>query len=444
MLLLGRLEAILRELRVLLERGQSQNLCSPDRTGLTWTKTKSIDADKREFHCSIWEGTRAFEEGNVNWAGLCWQSALLQLEQLLWHPDLDLWTIFVRSCVGFHRLGAAGVGSLLLQKLQGLRHLLPLTAPHRAFVYALTDISFDELVDGGLFILEAKLRNIELLWPNNCHVHTDYQIDLAIERFYHGYDNVHIDSLTQEDLDNTSLDDLFGQTAMRASKISKCLILLDYPKAEELVQRWIIQLESHTETDSFNSTLNFQLAAQYATLGNIRYLQDKDTEAHESFILALKLHQNSLATSGEGALQKTQLHRIYTLLEWLTSQQSRILASSYDVFDIKSLKSALEDEIWMEVKVKESKPLPDNEISPLSWQEARLSHTKTPLEPGKKQPPSKQSKQSFMMPYVNEDKIPISDDKVRIKMLKRARTTSMKQPKRLSSSVKHRPLLTLY
>lgn len=256
MSILGRLEAVLRELRRLLERGQYQNLCCPDKIGLSWSKSPTTEVHKREFQFSIWEGTRAFEEGNVNWAGLCWQSALLQLEHLLWYSDLDLWTIFIRSCLRLQRFGAAEVGEHLLQKLGGLRHLLPLTAPHRQLLYALTDASFDELANGGLFILEAKLRNIELLWPNEPHIYTAYQIDLAEERFYHGYDDLCIDSLSQEELDNMSLDEMFEQTAMKASQISKCMILLDYPKAEELIRRWIIQLEHHRERHGCESGLD--------------------------------------------------------------------------------------------------------------------------------------------------------------------------------------------
>lgn len=245
MSLLGRLEAVLRELRGLLDRGLYQDLCCPDSIGLSWSKLPAIEVQKRELEFCIWEGTTACEEGSVDWAGLCWQSALLQLEHLLWYPDLDLWTIFIRSCIRLQRFGAVEVGRHLLQKLQGLRHLLPLTAPHRQLLYALTDTSSGELANDGLFILEAKLRNIELLWPNEPHVYTAYQIDLAEERFYHGYDNVCIDSLSQEELHNTSVDEMFEQTAMKASQISKYMTLLDYPKAEELVHRWITQLEHH-------------------------------------------------------------------------------------------------------------------------------------------------------------------------------------------------------
>ena len=57
---------------------------------LHWT-TSSTETCllEREFQYLILEGTRAFQENNTRWAGLCWQSALLQLEDLLWQPDLD-------------------------------------------------------------------------------------------------------------------------------------------------------------------------------------------------------------------------------------------------------------------------------------------------------------------------------------------------------------------
>jgi len=367
LVVLGRLEAVLRELRLLLERGQDENLCAADSVGLHWENPSLAETYEREFQFSVWEGTRAFSEGNMKWAGLCWQSALLHLEHLVWCSDLDVWTTFIRCIVRLQRFGAAKVGLYLLQKLQGLRRLLPLTVPHRPFLYALTDVSFDELANGGLFILEAKLRNIELLWPGQPHVYTTYQIDLAEERFYHGYDNVFIDTLSQEVLNNLSIDQLSENTAVITTQVSKSMILLDYPTAEGLVQSWIDRLEHHRGKCDHELALGSQLAIQYEMLGRIQYRQEHDDQARTSYTQALNLHNTIIATGGSGALQAAQVHRIYTLLEWLTSQYMQQPLTQGNMFGMRRLKLALEDDVQRMIQAEESRPIPNHEATQSGW-----------------------------------------------------------------------------
>lgn len=201
---------------------------------------------------------------------------------------------------------------------------------------------------------------------------------------------------------------MFEQTAMKASQISKYMILLDYPKAEDLVHRWMTQLEHHRGIDSFESALDLQLVTQYATLGNIQYRQGNDQEARTSFIKGLRLHEETHATSGQASLQDVQVHRTYTLLEWLTSQQTQEPSLTNDAFNMRSLRAALETDIWHSLKAEESKPLPYHKPYHSRWQKPKTARSKLGTQYNEDHLDSTKVMKLPMFAGVDEDKRPPS------------------------------------
>jgi len=355
--LLGKLEAVLREVRALLERAKHHSMCKPAETALTWSPAGHTDAfSERTIQRLVWEGSRAFEEEDNRWAFICWRSAFLQLETLLWQPDLDSWTTFIRCCIRLQRFGAGSVGRALLKQLRGLRDELPLAAPNRALVIALTNTSFDELVNGATFILEAKLRHIELLWPNHSNAYTAYRLELAEELSYHGIRNLDTITLADRQMEGISIHEILDHVKLQASHVAKCMISGDYTKAEAVTRAYILDLERHTTNCESTPILLRPLAAQYAILGSTQYFQDKFEEAKASLVTALALHEETLTRSGQAVFNAMRLHRTYAVLEWLNSNQSGIDASVHSSLQIKALIKDLEKMVLQEVEVKENSP----------------------------------------------------------------------------------------
>lgn len=346
--LLGKLEPVLRELQKFLRGAKDNALCIPDNVDLYWTTTSDeVRLLEREFQYSIWEGTRAFEEGNTQWAGLCWRSASLRLEDLLWQPDLDIWTTILRCCIRLKRSGAEEVGKCLHRQLRMVRHSLPMTAPHRALLFALTDANFDEIVQGGLFILEAKLRQIELLWPKERNSHITYQFNLAEERFYHGHPDMETEMPRDDDFSGTNIEEVWERVKIFMSHILKYMLLFEHQKAEVLAQRYITELGEQCQDDTANPLMRIFFANLYARLGNAQYYQERYIEARSSYSKSLQIHQASLAHFAEYALDPLQVHRILSVLSYLDTHQTSAEVGTTCGYDAQKrvLEVKLQDEV---------------------------------------------------------------------------------------------------
>jgi len=353
--MLEKLEPVLREVYQLLRGGKDSGLCVSAMTSLHWTtsSTETILLE-RQFQSSILEGTRAFEENNIRWAGMCWQLALLQLEDLLWQPDLDIWTTFLRCCIRLHRSGAHKVGQYLHHKLRSIRDLLPSTAPHRALLFALTDASFDEVTQGGVFILEAKLHQIEVFWPRTRHAHITYQLNLAEERFYHGYLDRQAEIPKDDVFISAKVEDTCEDVDVVISHISKHMILFDYQKAETLARRCIMELDKYCKGENADLLLLMPLASLYRQLGNAQYYQMHDKQARSSYVNSLHVAEAFSTRFAEHAIEPTEMHRIFTLLSWLDTTQTSMGEETTEGYD--NMKRALEMKMQAEVKARENRP----------------------------------------------------------------------------------------
>lgn len=320
---LANFETLLREQQALIHTAKERGWCTPLDTNVVWIEAHiETRTPGRRFEQCIRESTRAFEEGNIHWAGLCWKYALLQLEDLVLQLDLNIWTTFMRCCVRLVRFGAPEVGDLLMRRLRSLRNRISFTAPHRCFIYALTEMPLDELVAGGIFFLEARLRVVQATWPRNPESHTTCRLNLAEERFYQGYGD-YIMELSEQHLPRVSTNEnISSYVRVSSSIIPHSMLRFDYLKAETHLKRCIAELENPISEDDNSEAYAVALATYYVMLGAAQYHQEHLLEAKESYTKALKIHEDHLDLHEVTILDVPQVHRILTLLDWLSRVES--------------------------------------------------------------------------------------------------------------------------
>lgn len=170
--------------------------------------------------------------------------------------------------------------------------------------------------------------------------------------------------------------------------------------------------------NGFESALDLQLVTRYATSGYIQYRQGNDEEARTSFIKALIMHEETYATFGQAALRDVQVHRTYTLLEWLTSQQTQEPSLTNDAFNMRSLRAALETDIWHSLKAEESKPLPYHKPYHSRWQKPKTARSESCTQQNEDHLDSAKVMRLPMFASVDEDKRPASRRNAKIAMSK--------------------------
>lgn len=321
--ILSNFETLLREQQALIYAANEKGWCTALDTNIIWTAAHAeMKTLERRFEQCIRESTGAFEEGRLEWAVLCWKSALLQLEDLVLQLDLNLWTTFIRCCLRLVRFGAPEVGHLLMQKLCFLREQIPFTSPHRCFIYALTDLPLTELVAGGVFFLEAKLRVTQAAWPDNPEAHVTSRLNLAEERFYQGCEDPGVE-LSEHHLPELSLnEDMSRYIRVSSSIISRSMLLFDFSEAESHLKRCIAEIDMLATHGTASEAYAAALATYYVMLGAAQYYQEHKSEARESYAKALEIHENYLDLHNTPILDLPQLHRVLTLLEWLSKAEN--------------------------------------------------------------------------------------------------------------------------
>jgi len=152
-------------------------------------------------------------------------------------------------------------------------------------------------------------------------------------------------------------------------------------------------------------------------LGNIHYWQGNDEEARTSFSKALRMHGDSLATFGQAALPDVQVHRTYTLLEWLTSQQTQEPSLTIDAFNMRGLKAALETTIRHGLKAEELKPLPYHKPYHSKWQKPKTARSRSSTKRNEDHLDSANVRKLPTFAEVDEDKRPASCRNAKVSML---------------------------
>lgn len=371
--LLGEVEAVLREQHLLLHRAKAEASCLPDATRYLW---KSTTAEARkwelEFVDSVHEGIRAHEEQRSFWATLCWSLAWFQLEGLVHQTDLDVWSTFVNCCIRLDRSGLKDVGESFLRQLRWLSQFLGPLVPHRMLLHAITDVTFDDLVGAGLFFMEAKVHQIEALWPEDRLSHTVYEQLLQEERFYQSHCKSANEmpseswgtSVTEVDADT----DVSQYVNVKASEVSKHMLAFEYEKSEQVLRHSIRELESRINDNSDTKSSRLFLSSLYTMLGCAQFHQEHDAGARDSYSRCITLHYSNLDAYGESALPPTKVYSILRTIIYLDATTA--LGDSGRTFDCRRCIEAIEYEISARVHagqlapLKVAKPQPDRSIKP--------------------------------------------------------------------------------
>lgn len=335
--LLVEFEALIRETQLILQSSRRASLCEPGNVILDWRcATSETYAWGCQFQLYIWEGIRAFREQRTHWAGICWRSALMQLEILTWLPDIDTWTIFIRSCIRLARFGAVEVGQIFLKKLSWLHKKLPASAPHRSFLNALVNVPYTALVNGGSLLLEAKLRVVETLWEASPTTSISYQKELAEECFFTGSTTCGIRTCQTDFVEPSSLQQLWEEIERDESRLMDMVLNSNLHGAQSLIQKRIRQLQSISsgceETELFQ-TLCPRL---WAMLGHLQFFQDdKHTEAQASYAKAFSLNDTYAMDRSNTALEMPHMHRTWFILKWIATNMPEIAMYTGDTCDVK-------------------------------------------------------------------------------------------------------------
>lgn len=349
--LLQEFESLIRETQLILQRARQTSLCKPGNVSLDWScATSETYAWGRRFQLYIWEGLRAFREQRMHWAGICWRYALMQLERLSWLPDLDTWTIFIRSCVRLARFGAKEVGQTLLQKLSWLYDKLPATAPHRAFLRALIDVPYTDLVSGSPLLLEAKLRIVETLWSSTPVTCINYQAELAEECFPVNSDTCGILTSEMDSPEASSMLQIWREVEKDESRVTKMLLNADLSGAQSLIQKSINRLESMGNDYGGDVLFQTLLSRLLAMLGHFQFFQNDQTlDAQASYMKALSLNDRCVLEHSISGLEMPHVHRTWFILKWMAKNAPEDAMYSETTCDAKMLEIELEIESTVDI-----------------------------------------------------------------------------------------------
>lgn len=289
---------------------------------------------------------------------MCWKSASLLLEVFIWQPDLHIWINLIRCLLRLIRFGAIEVADALTQQLRELRNYLPLNAPHRRFVFAFTDVSLNQLASGAVFLMEAFLRNVQILWPKNLLAHSIYQQMLAEERFYAGFHDHSIG------LENKALSSKFFESTpqsisdyadISAALISHHMLLFDYDNVEVLTRKSIADIQRLVKEDGEKGIYQVLLSTHYSMLGNAQYYKQDFESSKDSYVKSLKIHRDYLDRHKMVALEYPSAHRILTLLEWIDGDRLNNKQTHFN--DYVSQQKAIERNLTIRLAESVERPL---------------------------------------------------------------------------------------
>lgn len=141
-------------------------------------------------------------------------------------------------------------------------------------------------MSGSLFVLEAKLRSIQTLWPQNSAGHVIYQLNLAKERFYQGHQNHTAELPESLSLWRPTDQDISGYISAGSNLVSCYMLRFDYRNAEKQLRQCIADMERLVETAGRIAVYAESLAIYHMMLGTAQYHQECDIDARESYTKA--------------------------------------------------------------------------------------------------------------------------------------------------------------
>lgn len=141
------------------------------------------------------------------------------------------------------------------------------------------------------------------------------------------------------------------------------------------------------------------------------------------------MHGATLATFGQAALRDKQVHRTYTLLEWMISPQRQEPSLTNEAFNMRALKETLEMNVWRSLQADEAKPLPYPMAPQTRLQKPKTARSKSSNQHNEGHLDSAKAVRLPVFASVDEDKRPASHSDTETRMRKRGGPCITPRPK---------------